>query len=61
LKSYLHPRQRSEGLWFKASPWQIVREILYQKYSTGHPWITPIILATQEAEIRKIKVQSAGK
>jgi hypothetical protein len=23
---------------------------------TGHQWLTPIILATQEAEIRRIKV-----
>jgi hypothetical protein len=23
-----------------------------------HQWLTPVILATQEAEIRKIKVQS---
>jgi hypothetical protein len=24
----------------------------------GHRWLTPVILATQEAEIRKIAVQS---
>jgi hypothetical protein len=26
--------------------------------SAGHLWLTPVILATQEAEIRRIKVQS---
>jgi hypothetical protein len=25
---------------------------------TGHQWLTPVILATQEAEIRRIEVQS---
>jgi hypothetical protein len=25
-------------------------------YGAGHWWLTPIILATQEAEIRRIKV-----
>jgi hypothetical protein len=30
-----------------------------QKYSsTGHWWLTPVIPATQEAEIRRIEVQS---
>jgi hypothetical protein len=27
----------------------------------GHQWLTPIILATQEAEIRKIKVRGQPK
>jgi hypothetical protein len=27
-------------------------------FVTGHQWLTPIILATQEAEIRRIMVQS---
>jgi hypothetical protein len=26
--------------------------------TTGHWWLTPVILATQEAEIRRIVVQS---
>jgi hypothetical protein len=25
---------------------------------TGHPWLTPVILATQEEQIRRITVQS---
>jgi hypothetical protein len=29
-----------------------------RKYLTGHWWLTPVILATQEAEIRRIMVQS---
>jgi hypothetical protein len=28
------------------------------KNSTGHPWLMPVILASQKAEIRKISVQS---
>jgi hypothetical protein len=24
----------------------------------GHWWLTPVILATQEAEVRKVKVQN---
>jgi hypothetical protein len=24
----------------------------------GHQWLTPVVLATQEAEIRKIEIQS---
>jgi hypothetical protein len=27
-------------------------------YLAGHQWLTPVILATQEAEIRRIVVQS---
>jgi hypothetical protein len=35
----------------------LLREIL----PVGHPWLTPVILATQEAEIRRITVQSQGR
>jgi hypothetical protein len=28
------------------------------KWKAGHQWLTPIILATQEAEIKRISVQS---
>jgi hypothetical protein len=27
-------------------------------YEAGYQWLTPVILATQEAEIRRIEVQS---
>jgi hypothetical protein len=30
----------------------------YIKRSFGHQWLTPVILASQEAEIRRISVQS---
>jgi hypothetical protein len=29
-----------------------------KRYLTGHWWLTPVILATQEAEIMRIVVQS---
>jgi hypothetical protein len=32
----------------------MVKEVV----SAGHRWLTPVILATQEAEIRRILVQS---
>jgi hypothetical protein len=32
--------------------------ILLLKSLTGHQWLVPIILATQEAEVRRIKVRS---
>jgi hypothetical protein len=31
---------------------------LKKKYTFGHLWLAPVMLATQEAEIRKISVQS---
>jgi hypothetical protein len=27
-------------------------------FTAGHPWLTPVILATQEAEMRRITVRS---
>jgi hypothetical protein len=39
----------------------IFMEICYKSITEkkdGHQWLTPIILATQEAEIRRIEVQS---
>jgi hypothetical protein len=29
-----------------------------KQYAAGHRWLTPVILATQEVEIRRIVVQS---
>jgi hypothetical protein len=34
------------------------RRKLRMKYSAGHWWLMPIILATEEAEIKRITVQS---
>jgi hypothetical protein len=31
---------------------------LRKEKKSGHPWLTPVMLATQEAEIRRIVVQS---
>jgi hypothetical protein len=31
---------------------------IYLKFLAGHQWLTPVILAAQEAEIRRISVQS---
>jgi hypothetical protein len=33
-------------------------ELHFPWKSTGHQWLTPIILATQEAEIRRIVIHS---
>jgi hypothetical protein len=45
------------GSKLEASPGKKVSETLSQKTSwAGHHWLTSIILAIQEAEIRKIKV-----
>jgi hypothetical protein len=30
----------------------------FKRVQAGHWWLTPVILATQEAEIRRISVQS---
>jgi hypothetical protein len=32
--------------------------LAFKKIPTGHWWLTPVILATQEAEVRRIMVQS---
>jgi hypothetical protein len=38
---------------------QFIISILYVfNYNTGHRWLTPIILVTWEAEIRKTEVRS---
>jgi hypothetical protein len=34
------------------------QEVFKNKDSTRHLWLTPVILATQEAEIRRITVRS---
>jgi hypothetical protein len=31
---------------------------LNNKFEAGHQWFTPVILATQEVEIRRIEVES---
>jgi hypothetical protein len=48
---------------FKAK-WLTHRKTFYNQYNklegrgAGHQWLTPVILATQEAEIRRIMPQS---
>jgi hypothetical protein len=37
------------------------KEVLEIKDNGGHWWLTPVILATQEAEIRRISEASLGK
>jgi hypothetical protein len=34
------------------------KDNLRKKVTAGHRWLTPVILATQEAEIRRITVRS---
>jgi hypothetical protein len=50
---------RQEDCKFKASLGNLARLCLKLKCQrTRHQWLTPVILATQEAEIRRIMVQS---
>jgi hypothetical protein len=46
--SYIRVLSCSENSWTKT----------YYKNMAGHQWLTPVILATQEADIRKIMVWS---
>jgi hypothetical protein len=34
----------------------IVKEISTNREGSGHQWLTPVILATQEAEVRRIAI-----
>jgi hypothetical protein len=49
---------RQKDQEFKASSGYIARPCLNlnNKKKAGHRWLTPVILATQEAEIRRIGV-----
>jgi hypothetical protein len=54
-------RQRQEDAKFEASPGYMVRpclKIIKNFKIAEHHWILPVILATQEAAIRKITVQA---
>jgi hypothetical protein len=51
-------RQRQEDLEFKASLGYKVRTCLKKQKVAGHWWLMPVILATQEVEIRRIAVRS---
>jgi hypothetical protein len=51
LKSSEMGHSLSQQFLNKSLLWRNIAE-------AGHQWLTPVILATQEAEIRKIKVQS---
>jgi hypothetical protein len=35
-----------------------IKKVKYVRYLAGHRWLTPVILAAQEADIRRIIVQS---
>jgi hypothetical protein len=50
-------RPRQEYHEFEASLGYIVNTCL-KKEKVGCRWLTPVILATQEAEIRRIRVRS---
>jgi hypothetical protein len=44
--------------WIACEFLNIVKIYQNSDFSAGHQWLMPVILATQEAEIRKITVQS---
>jgi hypothetical protein len=46
-------------LWFSEVPKGYIGSLFFKKGDVSwYWWLTPVILATQEAEIRKITVQS---
>jgi hypothetical protein len=40
------------------SAWTTQQDTVFKNNKSGHQWFTPVILATQEAEIRRIVVRS---
>jgi hypothetical protein len=42
----------------RPQPWPAASSQVQKQWSARRPWLTPIILATQEAEIRRIMVQN---